>query len=503
MHDAAIACWAIKGWYDAPRPISVIRKMAAYGQCSNPALPMYHPGGLALIPGFIEQVTLADPASLRGTGNVNVNKIKLKAWKGFSNIFYSGNIPINAAGVGWILAENWMPYQRETFVTPPFAGYTSGHSTFSRAGALSLTNLTGSPYFPGGLYEYTIPANSQFIGFEKSPTTQVKLQWASYKDASDEASLSRIWGGIHPPFDDLPARNIGEQIGTQSFHKAKTYFDNQVVDVAIVSNLMNPICTDTFFTLHATIQNPPANPIYDWKKNGVLIGSGPADSIVVSSFSSGDIFICEITANGYKVASNKIDIVTIDCPPFFVSLKLFLHGYYSGSGSMTPASYNQGNSMNTSMTDSIDIELHSSQSPFGLVETTKAALMTDGTINCQFMSPSDQYYVVIRHRNTITTWSAVTVMLEQGMYYDFSSSVFNAYGENMTEVNNGIWALFSGDLNDDENIDLLDLSMVENDINTFAFGYLSTDLNGDGNVDLLDSPMIESNVSNFIFSAHP
>jgi len=39
------------------------------------------------------------------------------------------------AGVDWILAENWWPYQRPTFVTPPFAGFVSGHSTFSRAAA--------------------------------------------------------------------------------------------------------------------------------------------------------------------------------------------------------------------------------------------------------------------------------------------------------------------------------------------------------------------------------
>ena len=30
------------------------------------------------------------------------------------------------SGVDWILAINWLPYQRDTFVTPPFAGYISG-----------------------------------------------------------------------------------------------------------------------------------------------------------------------------------------------------------------------------------------------------------------------------------------------------------------------------------------------------------------------------------------
>ena len=64
---------------------------------------------------------------------------------------------VDEAGVGWILAASWWPYQRPTFVTPPFAGYISGHSTYSRAGAEVLTRITGSPYFPGGYGEFLAP----------------------------------------------------------------------------------------------------------------------------------------------------------------------------------------------------------------------------------------------------------------------------------------------------------------------------------------------------------
>jgi hypothetical protein len=170
---------------------------------------------------------------------------------------------------------------------------------------------------------------------------------------------------------------------------------------------------------------------------------------------------------------------------------------------MTPASYNQGGSMNNLLTDSINIELHNAQPPYELLETTRAELMTDGTVNCQFMSPSGTYYIVIRHRNTITTWSAAPVFIASGVYYDFSSDAANAYGYNMTEVEPNVWALLTGDLNDDENVDLLDLSLLENDIYLFNYGYLNSDINGDGNVDLLDPPIMESNVSNFVFSVHP
>ena len=80
------------------------------------------------------------------------------------------------AGVGWILAEKWYPYQRPTFVTPPFAGYVSGHSTYSRASADVMTAITGSQYFPGGMGTFDAPMN-QYLVFEEGPSMNVELQW--------------------------------------------------------------------------------------------------------------------------------------------------------------------------------------------------------------------------------------------------------------------------------------------------------------------------------------
>ena len=123
----------------------------------------------------------------------------------------------------WILAENWWPYQRPSFVTPPFAGYVSGHSTFSRAAAEVLTALTGDPFFPGGVSDFRIEAN-EFLVFERGPCVDMTLQWATYRDAADQCSLSRIWGGIHPPADDIAGRRIGAEIGRDAFVLATSLF---------------------------------------------------------------------------------------------------------------------------------------------------------------------------------------------------------------------------------------------------------------------------------------
>lgn len=218
MHDAAITAWSIKGWYDYVRPVSAIRGMAEYGQSSDPGLPSFHPAGLPLIPGRIELVMPGDP--LAGSDGANVGKIKLYAWRGPNVVI---NPAIDVAGVGWILAEEWWPYQRPTFVTPPFAGYISGHSTYSRTAAELLTRLTDDPFFPGGVGEFPVEANT-FLKFERGPSMPFTLQWATYEDAADQSSLSRIWGGIHPPVDDIPGRKLGGRIADKAFNLGESLF---------------------------------------------------------------------------------------------------------------------------------------------------------------------------------------------------------------------------------------------------------------------------------------
>lgn len=218
MHDAAISAWGAKGWYDYVRPISVIRAMAGYGQRSNSQLPHYHPKGFVLEPGFIELVQPNDP--LAGVNGINVNKIKIRAWRGPLAV---KNQATDTGGVGWVLGESWWPYQRASFVTPPFGGYVSGHSTFSRAAAEVMTELTGDEYFPGGMSDFKIKAHDYLV-FEDGPSLDMSLQWATYRDAADQCSLSRIWGGIHPPMDDIPGRKMGANIGQAAIAHAERYF---------------------------------------------------------------------------------------------------------------------------------------------------------------------------------------------------------------------------------------------------------------------------------------
>jgi hypothetical protein len=227
----------MKREYDSARPITMIRYMGGQGQSSDPTLPSYNVNGLPLEPGLIELVT---PESIADGGrhhnaflNANqdhngdffpffseedlVGKVVIHAWD------HAPDDPATQiGGTDWILAENWLPYQMENFVTPAFPGYTSGHSTFSRSAAEVMANFTGSPYFPGGLMTTTF--SPDFLKFEDGPTQPVSLEWASYFDAADEAGISRQWGGIHPYIDDFPGRIMGDSIGLSAYRHASALF---------------------------------------------------------------------------------------------------------------------------------------------------------------------------------------------------------------------------------------------------------------------------------------
>jgi hypothetical protein len=190
VHDAAVAAWGIKGHYDSVRPISMIRYLG-----ERNALPTE--------PGLVER---------RG------GETYIRAWAGFPE-----DPATQSSGVRWIRAADWVPYQLPTFVTPAFAGYVSGHSTFSRAASEVLTAFTGSSYFPDGLYEVPIPRGH--LKIESGPSRDLTLQWATYFDAADAAGQSRLWMGIHVPPDDFGGRRVGAKCGKDAWALAKRHFE--------------------------------------------------------------------------------------------------------------------------------------------------------------------------------------------------------------------------------------------------------------------------------------
>jgi hypothetical protein len=206
--------------------------------------------------------------------------------------------------------------------------------------------------------------------------------------------------------------------------------------------------------------------------------------------------------NAIEICGNTIDD---DCDgqvdegcstPATLNLKVYLQGCYLEFGLMNDVLYYQGEYANpSSIADSITIELHEAVSPYHLAFQTKQALPNDGALVLGGLGVVGlSYYIVVKHRNSIETWSANPITFSSSTNYDFTTASSQAYGNNQHEVESGIFALYSGDINQDQAIDAFDYLLQDPDIILGAFGYMDTDLNGDGTVDAFDYILLDANL---------
>ncbi len=237
---------------------------------------------------------------------------------------------------------------------------------------------------------------------------------------------------------------------------------------------------------------------YTWLPGNL---NGPAQTVNPLATAT---YTVQVTDGTACIAPFTTPVINVVPCPVTLNITGYIEGYYIGGGLMQPVLYNEGASTNTTLCDSIRIELHNANSPFAMIGSSNTVLQVNGLASANFTVLPGPYYIVIKHRNGVETWSANPVLMTGAtVNYTFSDAMNKAYGDNMKQVDVNHWAFYSGDLNYDENVDLLDGNILEIDISLFNYGHVPTDINGDGNVDLLDTPVLEANINNFIFSNHP
>jgi hypothetical protein len=91
--------------------------------------------------------------------------------------------------------------------TPPFPAYTSGHSSFSGAGAAALASFFGTDRVKFSSTSDGLPG--------------VTRSFDSFSAAAEEAGMSRIYGGIHWAFDNTDGLKCGREIAE---HIAQRHF---------------------------------------------------------------------------------------------------------------------------------------------------------------------------------------------------------------------------------------------------------------------------------------
>jgi hypothetical protein len=199
-------------------------------------------------------------------------------------------------GTQTISGEEWLPYQDLRFVTPPFSEFTSGHSGFSAAAAGVLTAFTGSEAFYDGVTRIGKDLNGDgeedFLGehialpgsnnFESSPAETVVLRWPTFKDAADEAGISRLYGGIHIQDGDLRGRVIGEQVAQAVIAKLGALFaGNRPIEGALSGSWYHPMRSGEGFMLEFIDDGRLVVSWYTYDAEGNqvwLFGDGPVDS---------------------------------------------------------------------------------------------------------------------------------------------------------------------------------------------------------------------------------
>ncbi|MEO8211430.1 MAG: SBBP repeat-containing protein, partial [bacterium] len=247
-------------------------------------------------------------------------------------------------------------------------------------------------------------------------------------------------------------------------------------------------------TDYATIKYNPSG-IEQWvqRYNGPGNSSDKTNSLSVDA--SGNVYVAGVSAG----STTGDDFATIKYSQTGSSLTLnltvFIEGFYN------PAS-------NNLISDTARVYLRNASAPYNTIDSSKKLLSSAGTGAFLFSNAANgvNYYLMVKHRNSIETWSSSAIQFSAGSStYNFATVSTQAYGSNETRIDLSPlrFAIYSGDANQDGSVDLTDGSLVDNDAYNFLTGYIKTDVNGDDAVDIADATITDNNAFNFVSKITP
>jgi PKD repeat protein len=214
-----------------------------------------------------------------------------------------------------------------------------------------------------------------------------------------------------------------------------------------------------------------------------------------------DILLVDHVAQA-EICGNSLDdncngLVDENCS-VTLNLNVLIEGFYQSNGKLAAAI---DSVVSPFMCDSITIELHSAANPYSTVYIDKKTIDRFG--NGVFTFPSNllgqTLYIVVRHRNSIQTWSSLPVLFNNlSIAYSFSDNTTKAFGNNLKNLGNGYFAIYSGDVDQNGVVDTSDFSIVENNMQQFLTGYLPSDVTGNKITESSDGSVVENNYGKMI-----
>lgn len=178
--------------------------------------------------------------------------------------------------------------------------------------------------------------------------------------------------------------------------------------------------------------------------------------------------------------------------PKSLQLTSLIEGYYN-------------NNTNTMVKDTVSVYFRNSSSPYSLADSSKRILDSLGKTTMIFWNlvSGSSYYLIVKHKNSIETWSANPVSYTPTLVgYNFSDNQTKAYGNNL-KLKGTKYCIYGGDVDRDGSVDVSDMTMIDNDAFNFVSGYVRTDLNGDNYVDVDDATIADNNSFNYVMVMKP
>jgi hypothetical protein len=277
---------------------------------------------------------------------------------------------------------------------------------------------------------------------------------------------------------------------------------NNTISVKTFSPWLNQYETDTNsqFTFNYNMQ--PATS-FSQVGNNTSIPSGSVSSVPLNNLQPNTCYEWYTTVNdGSSTTTSpvwKFTTGNTSGNPVTLNLKVYFEGYYREAGLMASL-------LNAPSCDTVTIELFNASTPFSKVYSVKGIISNSG--NGSFSLPpafyGGSFYLAVKHRNSLETWSAVPIILNATtVSYDFSTAPNKAYGNKLKNLSDGRFAVFCGDVNQDGTINSVDFSLLKNAAPSFITNYNLYDLTGDNVVESADFSLLENNSTLGIILSRP
>jgi hypothetical protein len=234
-------------------------------------------------------------------------------------------------------------------------------------------------------------------------------------------------------------------------------------------------------------------------------GSGNGNITATYSANPAGTRTVNITVSVAGGPSLNISLTQSENTTKVLNVGVLLEGFYTGGGIMKQSCGDNGPYYGPGITDMIVIELHNATN-YNSIEFSaeNVALSTSGLATVNIPSAMNgNYYITIKHRNSIETTSASPVSFaNQVIDYSFNQ-LSKAFGNNLHQLYDGFFGVYSSDVDQDGMVDTSDSTPVDNMATDYAVGYYPEDVNGDGVVDSADQTLLDNNLSGYVGSILP